>query len=84
VGGECLAATQATREFEELDDRLKLAPFKDDEDVQLVDSEMSHCSSFVQDESGAVNAGIPDPSSVEADIKRLDDWVAVLRKRGRT
>jgi hypothetical protein len=31
-------------------------------------------------ESGAVNAGIPDPAVVEADIKRLDDWVAILRK----
>jgi len=50
-------------------------------DVQLVDTEMSYCSSFVHDESGAVNAGIPDPPVLEADIKRLDDWVAALRKR---
>jgi hypothetical protein len=42
---------------------------------------MSYCSSFVHDESGAVNAGIPDPAVVEADIKRLDDWVSALRKR---
>ena len=33
--------------------------------------------------AGAVNAGIPDPVVVEADIKRLDDWVTSLRKRGR-
>ena len=54
-----------------------------DSDVQTVDSEMSYCSSFVHDESGAVNAGIPDPPVIEADIKRLDDWVAGIRKRRR-
>jgi hypothetical protein len=54
-----------------------------DEDVQMVESEMTYCSSFVHDESGAVNAGIPDPAVVDADIRRLDDWVAALRRRGR-
>ncbi|HVB58740.1 MAG TPA: AAA family ATPase [Candidatus Acidoferrales bacterium] len=63
--------------------RLKLLTDITDADVQTVESEMAYCSSFVHDESGAVNAGIPDPVVVEADIKRLDDWVASLRKRGR-
>lgn len=61
--------------------RLKSLTDITDADVQLVDTEMSYCSSFVHDESGAVNAGIPDPPVVGADIKRLDDWVAALRKR---
>lgn len=63
--------------------RLKLLTDITDADVQTVESEMAYCSSFVHDESGAVNAGIPDPIVVEADIERLDDWVASLRKRGR-
>jgi energy-coupling factor transporter ATP-binding protein EcfA2 len=63
--------------------RLKVLTDITDADVQTVESEMAYCSSFVHDESGAVNAGIPDPAVVEADIKRLDDWVALLRKRGR-
>lgn len=61
--------------------RLKALTDITEDDVKTVDSEMSYCSSFVHDESGAVNAGIPDPSVVEADIKRLDDWVQSLRKR---
>lgn len=61
--------------------RLKALTDITQADVQLVDTEMSYCSSFVHDESGAVNAGIPDPPLVEADIKRLDDWVAALGKR---
>jgi hypothetical protein len=63
--------------------RLKLLTDITGGDVQTVESEMAHCSSFVHDESGAVNSGIPDPAVVEVDIKRLDDWVASLRKRGR-
>lgn len=63
--------------------RLKVLTDISDADVQTVESEMAYCSSFVHDESGAVNAGIPDPVVLEADIKRLDDWVASLRKRGR-
>jgi hypothetical protein len=61
--------------------RLKALTDITQEDVQVVDTEMSYCSSFVHDESGAVNSGIPDPVVVEADIKRLDDWVSALRKR---
>jgi hypothetical protein len=63
--------------------RLKVLTDITDTDVQTVESEMAYCSSFVHDEAGAVNAGIPEPAVVEADIKRLDDWVAALRKRGR-
>src|SRR6266849_59383 len=61
--------------------RLKALTDITDADVQCVDTEMTYCSSFVHDESGAVNAGIPVPPVVEADIKRLDDWVTALRKR---
>jgi len=42
---------------------------------------MTYCSSFVHDEAGAVNTGIPDPPVLEADIKRLEDWVDTVRKR---
>jgi hypothetical protein len=63
--------------------RLKALTDITDADVQTVESEMAYCSSFVHEESGAVNAGIPDPVVVEGDIKRLDDWVVSLRKRGR-
>ena len=63
--------------------RLKAITDMTDTDVQTFESEMAYCSSFVHDESGAVNAGIPDPIVVDADIKRLDDWVVALRKRGR-
>jgi energy-coupling factor transporter ATP-binding protein EcfA2 len=52
-----------------------------DTDVQTVETEMSYCSSFVHDESGAVNSGIPDPSVIGTDIKRLEDWIDVIRKR---
>jgi hypothetical protein len=61
----------------------QLRPLTDisDEDVQCVDSEMSYCSGFIHDQSGAVNASIPDPSVIETDIKRLEDWVSAVRKR---
>lgn len=52
-----------------------------DADVQTVETEMSYCSSFVHDESGAVNSGIPDPSVVAVDIKRLEDWVEGIKQR---
>jgi len=61
--------------------RLKALTDISDADVQSVDSEMSYCSSFVHDEAGAVNSGVPDPPVVESDIKRLEDWVAAVRKR---
>jgi len=61
--------------------RLKVLTDITDGDVQCVDSQMSYCSSFVHDESGAVNSGIPDPPVVEADIKKLEDWVDIVRKR---
>jgi hypothetical protein len=63
--------------------RLRLLTDITEADIQAVESEMSHCSNFVHDESGAVNAGIPEPPTVEADIKRPDDWVATIRKRRR-
>jgi AAA domain len=63
--------------------RLKALTDISEADVQTIDSEMSHCSNFVHDESGAVNSGIPEPPTVEADIKRLDEWVAAVRKRRR-
>lgn len=52
-----------------------------DSDVQMVDTEMTYCSSFVHDESGAVNAGLPDPPVIEGDINRLEDWVSNVRER---
>lgn len=52
-----------------------------DLDVQTVDTQMSYCSGFVHDQSGAVNAGIPAPSAIRADIAVLDDWVAAIRQR---
>lgn len=61
--------------------RLKTLTDITDADVQCVDTEMSYCSSFVHDESGAVNSGIPEPAVVDSDIKRLDEWVAAVRNR---
>ena len=55
-----------------------------DSDIEIVTREMSRCSDFVHDEAGAVNAGIPEPDALDADIGRLDDWIRELRKnRGR-
>jgi recombinational DNA repair ATPase RecF len=50
-------------------------------DVQTVDTEMSNCSRFVHDESGAVNSGIPDPPVIRGDIDRLDQWIRAVRNR---
>lgn len=61
--------------------RLKALTDITDADIQCVDSQMTYCSSFVHDEAGAVNAGIPDPPVVEADIKRLEEWVSDVHKR---
>lgn len=61
--------------------RLKKLTDITDSDVQTVDTEMSYCSGFVHDESGAVNAGIPDPPAVKCDIERLDAWVAAVKQR---
>ena len=53
-------------------------------DVELVTKEMSRCSDFEHDESGAVHADPPEPDIIEVDIKNLDDWVTDLRRnRGR-
>jgi hypothetical protein len=61
--------------------RLRALTDITDDDVRCVDTEMTYCSSFVHDESGAVNSGIPDPAEIECDIKRLDDWITTVRKR---
>jgi hypothetical protein len=61
--------------------RLRALTDITDADVRFVDTEMTYCSGFVHDQSGVVNASIPDPPVVEADIKRLEDWVAAVRKR---
>jgi ABC-type lipoprotein export system ATPase subunit len=54
-------------------------------DIERVTKEMSRCSDFEHDESGAVHAAIPDPDIVEEDIKSLAVWVKELRsKRGRS
>jgi len=42
---------------------------------------MTYCSSFVHDESGAVNAGIPEPPAVQSDIQRLDAWIISIKQR---
>ncbi len=42
-------------------------------DVERVTKEMSRCSDFEHDESGAVHADPPEPDIIEADIKNLDD-----------
>jgi hypothetical protein len=65
---------------------VRLAKLTDlnDTDIQTVTREMSRCSDFVHDESGAVHADAPGPDVVEGDIRRLDEWVTDLRRnRGR-
>lgn len=55
------------------------------EDIEIVTREMSRCSDFEHDESGAVRADLPEPDVIEADIACLDGWVKDLRKtRGRS
>ncbi|MGE3424779.1 MAG: AAA family ATPase [Dehalococcoidia bacterium] len=49
-------------------------------DIELVDHEMARCSDYVHDESGAVNAGLPDCETVSDDVERLATWVKQLRK----
>ncbi|HVA18190.1 MAG TPA: AAA family ATPase, partial [Candidatus Dormibacteraeota bacterium] len=61
--------------------RLKKLTDITDSDVQTVDTEMTYCSSFVHDESGAVNAGIPEPPAVQSDIQRLDAWIISIKQR---
>lgn len=46
--------------------RLKALTDITDADIQCVDTEMTYCSSFLHDESAAVNAGIADPPILEA------------------
>ena len=53
----------------------------EDADVQLVDAEMSRCSGFMHDESGAVNAGVPEPETIGEDIAKLDDWIKAIKDR---
>ena len=65
-------------------ERLRKLTDISDADVQLVDEQMSRCSRLMHDQSGAVNEPIPEPDVVRADLTRLDEWVADLRKnRGR-
>jgi AAA domain len=61
--------------------RLKTLTDITESDVQTVDTEMSYCSSLVHDESGAVNAGIPEPPAVKSDIDRLEAWIAAIKQR---
>jgi hypothetical protein len=61
--------------------RLKALTDITDDDVRMVDTEMSYCSGFVHDEAAAVNAGIPEPPAIKSDIARLEDWVTALRPR---
>jgi hypothetical protein len=52
-------------------------------DIQLVEREMSRCSTFEHDEPGAMNQGIPDPDVIRRDLRTLEEWVENLRARGR-
>lgn len=63
--------------------RLRKLTDISDNDVTLVDEQMSRCSGFMHDQSGAVNEPIPDPDVIRDDIGRLTQWVDELRKRGR-
>ena len=49
------------------------------EDIEIVTREMSRCSDFEHDESGAVRTELPEPDVIEGDIATLADWVKVLR-----
>lgn len=61
----------------------KLTDIQED-DVETVRKEVSRCSDFEHDESGAVSAAPPEPDVVQEDIDRLDEWVLTLRReRGR-
>jgi hypothetical protein len=60
----------------------QLKPLTDitDSDIETITREMSRCSDYLHDESGAVYAGGPEPDVVDSDIKTLHDWVDNLRK----
>jgi hypothetical protein len=52
-------------------------------DIQLVEREMTRCSTFEHDEPGAMNQGIPEPDVIRRDLRTLEEWVEALRGRGR-
>jgi len=52
-------------------------------DCKALDQGMTKCSKWItgHDHAAAENAPFPDPPELQADIKALDDWVAIIRKR---
>ena len=66
--------------------RLRVLTDISDDDIRLIDNEMTKCSTYFggHDESAAINEDAPDPDEVRTDIKTLDDWVSSMRGRGRS
>ena len=57
-----------------------------DDDIRLINQEMSKCSTYFggHDESAAINEEAPSPDEIKDDIATLEDWVSQMRKRGRS
>lgn len=53
------------------------------EDYATLDAAMDKCSRWLpgHDQAGASRAPVPEPKELKADIKKLEDWVKVIRNR---
>ena len=64
--------------------RLRVLHLLEKLDYEEIERGMGWCSSWIagHDQAAAINEPMPDAAEVKAEIKRLDDFVSSLRKRG--
>ena len=65
--------------------RLRYVTDINEDDINIIDRNMSKCSCFMQghDQAVAVNEKVPPPDELAKDIETLETWVDSMRPRRR-
>jgi hypothetical protein len=82
---EELLLNDSVRRFRRSIETNRLAKLSDikPEDIELIEAAMTKCSKYLRghDKAVAVNAALPAPAELKADIENLEYWVSGMRKR---
>lgn len=52
-----------------------------EEDIRMVDRNMTKCSRYVHDEAAAIDGPVPSPDEIQADIAALEEWADSIKRR---
>lgn len=63
--------------------RLRYVTDIKEDDINIIDCNMTKCSSFMQghDQAAAVNERVPPPDELEKDVETLEAWINSMRPR---